>query len=164
MHTRGLTNVTMIVSGTSRLWIYHQPIKHQYYIQIDGTFQCKPSINRLKDVCDNACALHRLVVISVRICLSKRIIIPGLTLGLRPVNETVLLCNEVSHWLSTSLESDLISKRTRKLDHRSFGKTIYPKCALNLFGSQYWRYFLESEKDQLNFNCLFTSFFKMSPL
>ena len=33
--------------------------------------------------------------------------ISGLILGLRPVNETALLCNDVSHWLGTNIESAL---------------------------------------------------------
>ena len=33
--------------------------------------------------------------------------IPGLILGLRPANETALLCNDVSHWLAASLASAL---------------------------------------------------------
>ena len=34
---------------------------------------------------------------------------PMLIQGLRPANDTVLLCNDVSHWLGASLESALIS-------------------------------------------------------
>ena len=39
----------------------------------------------------------------------------GLILGLRPANETTLLCNDVSHWLGANLESALfVYHRTSK--------------------------------------------------
>ena len=37
----------------------------------------------------------------------NKLCIKGLILGLCPANETALLCNDVSHWLGTNLESAL---------------------------------------------------------
>ena len=50
---------------------------------------------------------HLLLYNKVIQCRPLLAVIPGLILGLRPANETPLLCNNVSHWQGANLESDL---------------------------------------------------------
>ena len=63
----------------------------------------------------------------------------GLVLGLRPANEMPLLCNDVSHWLGTNLESALWKLSFEQLFDQYISSLNW---IIKLIGVLIWNFFL----------------------